>query len=1134
ELSLTALGLDSVGAARLAARIEALTRIPIDPVSLLEPRPFAELAAELASLGGRTAEAAASTASTESDAPFPLSPGQRALWFLHRLQPESAAYNLAVAVRVHGALDAEGVSSALRAVTERHAALRTVLDADEPVQRVLSRAEPAFAVIDAAEWDEAELRARLDEEARRPFRFADGPPVRAQLYRRGGDEHVLMLAAHHAIVDFRSLEIVSDELFRAAAGEALGEAGTQHPRFVRWQEELLAGPEGERLRARLVERLAGAPTVLALPTDHPRPPVRGGRGAAHAFALEPALAARLRALARAEGVTPYVLLLAAFQVLLHRWSGQDDLLVGSPASGRTRPGFAGTVGYLVNPVVLRARFDDGPTFRAFLARARDEALAALGTQAYPFERLVEQLHPERDAGRTPLVQALFVLQQADRLSSATACALGMDGVREARGPLALESLAVETGAAQFDLALAMGEVDGTLAGSLRYDADLFDAATIRRMAAHFVRLLEAAAASPETPVSRLAILPPDEAREVVDAFNATDVPFADAHLPIHRLVQAQAARTPDCVAVAFESDSLTYGELDASANRLANRLRRLGVGPETRVGVCLERSVEMVVSLLAVLKAGGAYVPVDPGYPADRIAHMLADSAVPVLLTQARLADALAPHGATVVEVDEDASLASECTASPGVDVSVDGLAYVIYTSGSTGRPKGAMNAHRGVVNRLLWMQAEYGMGPADVVLQKTPFSFDVSVWEFFWPLVTGARLVVARPEGHRDPAYLSETIARHGVTTLHFVPSMLRAFLEHGDPSRCASVRRVMSSGEALPADLVGRFFERLPHAELHNLYGPTEAAVDVTYQPCAPADAHRVVPIGRPVANTRVYVLDRGGQPVPVGVPGELHIGGVQVGRGYLDRAALTAERFIPDPFGAPGARLYRTGDLARWRADGTVEYLGRLDHQVKVRGFRVELGEIEAVLASHPAVRETVVVARQDAPGDVRLVAYAAPADAGVEALRAYLRERMPEHMVPSAFVLLDALPLSPNGKIDRRALPAPERGARGSAPFVGPRSEAEATLAAIWSEVLGVERVGVHDRFFDLGGTSLLAVQVASRVQQAFGVSLPLHTLFQAPTVEALSRRIARAQLEARPQDEVLALLAELEAAGLAPE
>jgi amino acid adenylation domain-containing protein len=1163
--TLTALGLDSVGAARLAARIEEIAGVAIDPVALLEPRTLGELAAELASLTPREAAPRAESASP-IDEPFPLTPGQRALWFLHRLVPDSAAYNVAAAVRVRGALEPDRVAAALGEVAARHAALRTVIDADEPVQRVIARAGVPLEIADAAAWSDGELRARLDGEARRPFRFADGPPVRAALFRRGEGDQVLLLAAHHAVLDFRSLEIVFDELFRALGAPSAAPAGgaaAQYPAFARWQRELLAGAEGERLRSRLVDRLAGAPTVLALPTDHPRPAVRTERGAAHAFALDAGLATRLHELARAEGVTPYVLLLAAFQVLLHRWTGQDDFLVGSPASGRTRAGFAGTVGYLVNPVVLRARLGDEPSFRDLLARTREDALAALATQAYPFEQLVEQLHPERDASRTPLVQALFVLQQADRLAPATACALGMDGVREERGTLALESVAVETGAAQFDLALAMGEAGGTLAGSLRYDAELFDAATAARMAGHFVRLLEGIAAAPETPVSRLELLPADEAREVVHAVNATDLPFEQGDATLHALFEAQAARTPDAVAVAFEGEEVTYAELDARANRLARRLRALGVGAETRVGICAERSVEMVVALFGVLKAGGAYVPIDPAYPAERIAYMLGDSGVSVLLTQDRLAASLPEHGARVVRLDADwPSIATESPASPEAAVGPDALAYVIYTSGSTGRPKGAMNAHRGIVNRLLWMQKEYGLGASDVVLQKTPFSFDVSVWEFFWPLITGARLVVARPEGHKDPAYLAETIQARGITTLHFVPSMLRVFLEHGDASRCAPVRRVMSSGEALPSDLVGRFFEALPGAELHNLYGPTEAAVDVTYWPCAPADAGHAVPIGRPVANTRMYVLDRAGSPAPLGVPGELHIGGVQVGRGYLNRPALTAERFVPDPFSpVPGARLYRTGDLARWKdvreyestevrqgggADEAsrgvaatvlphsrtfvLDYLGRIDDQVKVRGFRIEPGEIEAVLAAHPDVREAVVVARNDAPGDARLVAYVAGDSVSTDAVRAFARERLPEHMVPSAFVAMDALPLSPNGKIDRRALPAPERTGRETA-YVAPRSSAEETLAAIWAEVLGAPRVGVHDDFFDLGGHSLLAVRVASRVQEAFGVSLPLHTLFEARTVEALSLRIARAQLEARPDDEVLRLLAELEAAAV---
>ncbi|HEX7241163.1 MAG TPA: condensation domain-containing protein, partial [Longimicrobiaceae bacterium] len=657
-LPLTAQGLDSLSATQLAARVEETTGVPLDAVALLGRRSVRDLARELSALapGGAVEEVPAADGVGETV--FPLSPGQQALWFLHRLAPASAAYNLAVAVRVRGALDARLLAESLRTVAGRHAALRTAIDAEEPVQRVLPDAGWAPAEHDASGWSDDALRRRLDDEARRPFALGGEPPVRAELFRRGADDHVLLLAAHHVLLDFRSLEIVFDETFRAyaalAAGEApsLPEVRAQHPRFVRWQEALLAGPEGERLRALWPERLAGAPTVLALPADRPRPGAQGHRGAAHVFTLDPALAGRLRALARAEGVTPYTLLLAAFQALLGRWSGQADFLVGSPASGRARAAFAETVGYLVNPVVLRARLDDDPPFRVFLRRAQEEALGALAGQAYPFERLVEALHPERDASRTPVFQVLFVLQQADRSGAATACALGRDGVREERGPLLLESLAVETGAAQFDLALAMGEVEGTLAGSLRYDADLFEPATARRMAGHFVRLLEGIAAAPDTPVAALPLLPPEEERQVLLGFNATDARYPSAGVPLYRLVEARAARTPDAVAVVFEGDALTYAELDRRAAVLADTLRGLGVGPETRVGVCMERSPELVVALLGALKAGGAYVPLDPEYPAERLAYMLEDSAVPVLVTQARVREKAAGYGGEVVVLD--------------------------------------------------------------------------------------------------------------------------------------------------------------------------------------------------------------------------------------------------------------------------------------------------------------------------------------------------------------------------------------------------------------------------------------------------------------------------------------------------
>ncbi|HEV2149835.1 MAG TPA: amino acid adenylation domain-containing protein [Longimicrobiaceae bacterium] len=1142
ERSLPSLGLDSLSASDMAASVAGELGLTLDPADLLRGEPLSALARRLhPRLGeGERTPASAPRAGEPPvpGEPRPLSYGQRALWFLHRMAPESPAYNVALAVRLRGRLDAQLLEEALRRVVGRHPVLRTALDEAEPVQRVVEGAMAPLVVHDAAGWEADALRARLEDEAFHPFDLAEAPLLRARLYLRGEEESILLLGVHHVVVDFRSLEIVADELF--SAYEALREGADAtlpvpepgYHDFVAWQGELLAGPEGERLRAHWSARLDGAPTVLSLPTDRPRPALQGHRGGAVGFALPSGLAGRVRHAARAEGVTPYVFLLSVFQLLLHRYSGQDDLLVGSPAAGRVHSALSGVVGYLVNPVVLRARFDGDPTFRDLLLRTREEVLSALSAQAYPFERLVEQLQPVRDSGHSPLFQVLFVLQQAHRIRPAVACALGRAGEAERRGSLVMEAFPLEPRAAQFDLTLVMGEVEGALAGSFQYDADLFDPATVERMAGHFERLLDGAVSAPEAPASRLPLLRPEEERRVLVEFTRTATRFAQGDAPLHRLFEAQAARTPEAVAVAFEGEVLTYAGLNARANRLARRLRREGVGPEVRVGVCMERSPEMVVALLAVLKAGGAYVPLDPEYPEERLRHMREDSGVAAVLTSTG-SEPKAGAGAEVFSVDARwAEVAGESPEDLPGAVDPESLAYVIYTSGSTGRPKGAMNAHRGVVNRLLWMQAEYGLTPDDVVLQKTPFGFDVSVWEFFWPLLAGARLVLARPGGHRDPVYLGGVIERERVTTLHFVPPMLQAFLAAGEAGRCGSLRRVVCSGEALPPDLQQRVFEELPGVELHNLYGPTEAAVDVTYWRCGPGGGRSTVPIGRPVANTRTFVLDADLGPVPAGVPGELYIGGVQVGRGYLGRAALTAERFVPDPFSeAPGARMYRTGDRARWSAEGVLEFLGRDDHQVKIRGFRIELGEIEAALAGHPEVRECVAVAAEVAPGERRLVAYLVGRDGPppVPELRERLQASLPEYMVPAAFVTLDALPLTPNGKVDRRALPPPEFGRDALRErYVAPRTATEEVLAGIWSEVLGVERVGVYDNFFALGGYSILAVQVASRVQREFGVALPLPTLFQAPDIDALACCIARKQLELRAQDDVEALLAELEA------
>ncbi len=643
---------------------------------------------------------------------------------------------------------------------------------------------------------------------------------------------------------------------------------------------------------------------------------------------------------------------------------------------------------------------------------------------------------------------------------------------------------------------------------MEYAADLFDGGTIDRLVGHLTTLLEGIAADADLRLSALPLLGEAERHRLLVEWNATAAGYPSQEC-LHDLFAAQAERTPDAVAVIAEEAQLSYGELDRRSNQLAHHLRSLGVGPEVIVGLCVERSPDMVVGLLGILKAGGAYLPLDPSYPPDRLAYMLADAAAPILVTQTGLMEQRPAHDARLVLLDADwAEIARWPTTAAASGTQADNLIYVIYTSGSTGQPKGAMIRHRGVVNRLAWMDAAYRLQARDRVLQKTPFGFDVSVWELFWPLIRGAGLVMARPGGQRDSAYLVQAIAAHGITIVHFVPSMLREFLQTAALEPCASLREVICSGEALTADLVASFAARLP-GRLHNLYGPTEASVDVSFWRCDPAAP--TVAIGGPIWNTQLYVLDGGLLPVPIGVTGELYIGGVGLGRGYLKRGALTADRFVPSPFGV-GERLYRTGDLARWRADGTLEFLGRLDHQVKLRGYRIELGEIEAVLRSDADVKDAVVVARQDDAGDQRLVAYvvgqaAATADADVAALRAHLRQNLPDYMVPSAFVALDRLPLTPSGKLDRKALPASAPQQRAAmAAYVAPRTPGEEVLAGIWCELLALERVGVDDNFFELGGHSLLAMRVTARLREAFAIELPLRAVFEAPTVAELSKSI----------------------------
>ncbi|MES1240568.1 MAG: amino acid adenylation domain-containing protein, partial [Acidobacteriota bacterium] len=1007
----------------------------------------------------------------------PLSFAQERLWFFDRLESRLGVYNMAYALRVGGA-DPALLEWSLEEIVRRHEVLRTVFSAGAGGEaRVLEAGPRPLPVVDlsALPATAAERERLRRAEGARPFDLARGPLLRTTLVR-DGEASELLVNFHHIVADGWSMWVLVGELAALYQGLALPPPPIRYGDFAAWQRDALAGDALAELTAFWKEMLAGLPARLELPADRPRPPVQSFRGGEVPLALAPEVGEAVAALCRGRGATLFMVLLAAFQAVLTRWSGQEEMIVGAVSANRGRSEVEGLIGCFVNTLALPAR--PAPTFDALLAQVRSSALAGYARQDLPFEKLVDELGVERSLAWSPLVQVMFVLQNTPAEHYL------LDG-RELRPE------EIHSGTSKLDLTLSLTE--GSLTGFVEYATDLFDRATVQRLAGWFQELLAAAVALPEAPLDALPMVSDAERHQLLLEWNDTALPRKSALL--HELIEAQADRTPDAVAVVGpHGETLTYAGLDRRANALARRLGRLGVGTDTLVGICAERSIEMIVGLLAILKAGAGYVPLDPDYPAERLAYMVEDSAVPVLLAQPHLAGRL--PGAVVPLTIEDEAGRSASEALP------ESAAYAIYTSGSTGRPKGAVNSHRAIVNRLLWMQEAYGLGAADRVLQKTPFSFDVSVWELFWPLMTGARLVFARPGGHREPAYLVERIEAEGVTTLHFVPSMLQVFLEEPDLHRCSSLRQVMASGEALPPDLADRCVRSLG-VPLHNLYGPTEAAVDVTFRPCPGGE--RRVPIGRPIANLRIHLLDRTGRPVPLGTAGELHIGGEGLARGYLHRPALTAERFVPDPLAeAPGERLYRTGDLARHLADGEIEYLGRIDHQVKIRGVRIELGEVEAVLAEHPAVREAVVLARRDALAAFLVLRETAP----VDRLRAWVQERLPDAMVPAGWVFLDALPLTPNGKADRSALaglaldPVPEDA-------TPPRTPLEELLAGLWADLLGRDRAGIHDHFFHLGGHSLLATRLIGRLATRLGLDVPLKAVFAAPTPAALAAWIGQA-------------------------
>ena len=1110
------LGGHSLLATQVISRIEQTLHVRLLVRDLFERPTVADLADLIAAriAEGGAAPGTAIERRTERG-PAPLSFSQERMWFLHQLAPDSTAYNVSVAMRLRGPLHVETLAAALREVVRRHEILRSVFAVmdGQPVQRVTDR-QPALAVVEVHDGTlaarEARTRALCREEARRPFDLTTGPVFRPTLLRLGPADHVLLLTLHHIVCDVWSFGVLGRELFGIYAAYTSREASpfpplrAQFADFAAWQRRWLSGAVLDAQLNFWRRHLGGTLPMLDLPTDRPRPAIPSYEGGWQTRRLSPDVVAAIKDVCREEQASVFMALTAGFTALLARYSGEDAILFGMPIANRNQLASEELIGDLVNTLPIRAELSGDPSLRELLRRMKQTLLDAYAHQEMPFDKLVQELQPARYSTYSPIIQVMVNLLNAP-----------MPG-RHFTG-VTWEMFEFDRGTAQFDLTLT---VDWDREGwfSLEYSSDLFERETAERIVDQFERLLRSAVAEPDRPLSQVDLLDAAEAEQLLVRWNETAMPV-DAESSIQQLFERQVDATPDDVAITDVTGTVTYAELDRHANQLAHRLRSLGVDDETVVGVCLDRSSQYIVALLSVLKAGGAFLPLDPGYPAERLAFMIQDSGSPVLITERRHAPSSVPAGVHVLYLDEEANaIMCERADRPAARSGGDRLAYVIYTSGSTDTPKGVLAPHRGAVNRFRWMWRTYPFRAGEVCCQKTSTSFVDSIWEIFGPLLQGVPLVVIPDATVRDPRRFIQTLAERRVTRIVVVPSLLRAMLDAvpdlGGRLPCLSVW--ISSGETLSPGLATRFQRAVPHGLLLNLYGASEVAADSTAHEVLDADAVERIPIGKPIDNTQIYILDRRSRPVPVGMPGELYVGGDGLAKGYLNRPELTAQRFVAHPFSRRvGDRLYRTGDRARYRRDGTIEYLGRLDSQVKVRGFRVELGEVESTLVAHPDVESAVVVVRDD-PAAAALIGYVvANNDVSPSDILAFARQRLPGYMVPSAIVCLDALPLTPSGKVDRRALRPPPSAAEPTS--VPPRTTTEAVLASIWTSVLGVTTIGVHDDFFQLGGHSLLAAQLMARIDEVFQTRLPLRTLFEAPTIARFAALIdapPRADLQAR--------------------
>lgn len=1045
---------------------------------------------------------------------FPLSFAQQRFWFLDQLQGGSPFYNLQTALRINGPLDVAILEGSLREIVRRHETLRTTFQLIEgiPMQVISPDISLPFLYFDLGDLPHTEHERALNEfsqeDAQRPFDLATGPLLRLALLRFAETEHVLLITMHHIISDEWSIGIFIREMgtlyqaFEEGEPSPLPELSMQYADFCIWQREWLIGENLERQLTYWRHQLKNATSVLRLPTDKPRPHVQTFHGSEHRFMLSEELVSQLRDLGGCEGVTLFMTLLAAYQILLYRYTDQEDIIVGVPVGNRDQPELKQLIGCFVNTLALRMDMSHDPTIPQLLSRIRKVCLGAYEHKDLPFEKIVEELLVERDLSRTPLCQVMFVFENVPSLTS------------ELPG-LSIAPMLIARGSAQFDLTLIVTEVEHGVRCVFEYNTDLFSESTVIRIANNFEHLLSAIVGQPHSRLSALALLNAAEQHQLIVQWNNNRM-SVPPYTSIAEWFAEQAERSPNALALIDEDQQLSYKELNQRANQLAQRLVRIGVQPEMLVGICLERSIDQIVAVLGVLKAGAAYVPLAPHYPQARLDYILYDTRATVALTTSHLLETFSNCDAQIVCLDSEwPPISDESINNPLNDTHVlsEHSAYVIYTSGTTGMPKGVVVTHRNLIHSTA-ARIHYYQEPVTSFLLLSPLEFDSSVAGIFWTLCSGGALILAPKDYRERPQLIAEQILRHNVSHILTLPSLYRVVLEGAESSQLKSLRTVILAGEACPIEVVNFHYTLLSKTHLFNEYGPTETTVWSTVHSCPKTkSAIGSVSIGRPISNTQIYLLDRDFNLVPIGVPGELHIGGGGLARGYLQRPGITAERFIPNPFSVePGARLYKTGDLARYLPDGSLEFLGRSDHQVKVRGFRIELGEIEALLTQHELVRDAIVVARNDLPRGLRLVAYVVPIKETIalriSELRSYLAAKLPDYMIPSSFVRLQEVPLTPNGKVDRRALPAPEEVDpwRDRVP-VSPRTPLEAVLAYIWGEVLHLNNISVNDNFFELGGDSITAIRLISRIHQMFQVEIRVSMLFEYQTISELATAIA---------------------------